>query len=269
MSSDSAKKTIGVALGVCLVCSVFVSSATVALSEKQEENKKLDKIENILEAADLKPEGNSEEIKEVYHKKIKTELINLETGEVVPEDQYTKELMPENFDLKKIISNPDLVTPIPPEKDIARIKKKPKYMLVYKVMDKDGNVSKYILPIYGKGLWSTLYGFIALDKDLKTISGITFYEHGETPGLGGEVDNPRWKQLWKGKQAFNDNWQPIIKVIKGKVDPSSPEANHTIDGLSGATLTTRGVNNLVRFWLSEEGYGHFLRTLRGMKNEQV
>ncbi len=269
MSSDSAKKTIGVALGVCLVCSVFVSSATVALSEKQEENKKLDKIENILEAADLKPEGNSEEIKEVYHEKIKTELINLETGEVVPEDQYTKELMPENFDLKKIISNPDLVTPIPPEKDIARIKKKPKYMLVYKVMDKDGNVSKYILPIYGKGLWSTLYGFIALDKDLKTISGITFYEHGETPGLGGEVDNPRWKQLWKGKQAFNDNWQPIIKVIKGKVDPSSPEANHTIDGLSGATLTTRGVNNLVRFWLSEEGYGHFLRTLRGMKNEQV
>jgi len=269
MSSDSAKKTIGVALGVCLVCSVFVSSATVALSSKQEENKKLDKIENILEAADLKPEGNSEEIKQVYHEKIKTELINIETGEVVPEEQYTKELMPENFDLKKIIGNPELVEEIPAEKDIAGIKKKPKYMLIYKVLDENGNVSKIILPIYGKGLWSTLYGFLALDKDLKTITGITFYEHGETPGLGGEVDNPRWKQLWKGKKAFDENWKPIIKVIKGKVDPSSPEANHMVDGLSGATLTTRGVDNLVRFWLSDEGYGNFLKTLRGKKNEQV
>ncbi len=269
MSSDSAKKTLGVALGVCLVCSVFVSSATVALGPKQEENKKLDKIENILEAADLTPEGNSEEIKKIYHDKIKTELVNLETGEVVPEDQYTKELMPENFDLKKVISNPDLVVEIPADKDIARIKRKPKYMLIYKVVDDSGKVSRYILPIYGKGLWSTLYGFLALDKNLKTITGITFYEHGETPGLGGEVDNPKWKKLWKGKIAFDENWNPIIRVIKGKVDPSSPEANHTVDGLSGATLTTRGVNNLVRFWLSNEGYGHFLKTLRGMKNEQV
>ncbi len=269
MSSDSAKKTIGVALGVCLVCSVFVSSATVALSSKQEENKKLDKIQNILEAADLKTEDNPEEINNIYKQKIKTELINLETGEVVPEDQYTKELMPENFDIKKVIADPDLVEPIPPEKDLARIKRKPKYMLVYMVLDENGEVSKYILPIYGKGLWSTLYGFLALNKDLKTISGITFYEHGETPGLGGEVDNPRWKQLWKGKKAFNDNWEPVIRVIKGKVDPSDPKADHTVDGLSGATLTTRGVDHLVRFWLSDDGYGNFLKTLRGKKNEQV
>ena len=77
------------------------------------------------------------------------------------------------------------------------IKRKPKYMVIYEVEEGD-KIDKYIFPIYGKGLWSTMYGFIALDKDLKTIKGFTFYEHGETPGLGGEVDNPKWKNIVEG-----------------------------------------------------------------------
>jgi Na+-transporting NADH:ubiquinone oxidoreductase subunit C len=123
-------------------------------------------------------------------------------------------------------------------------------------------VEKLILPIYGKGLWSTLYGFLALEKDLKTVSGITFYQHGETPGLGGEVDNPNWKGKWQGKQAFDDSGDVIIKVIKGAVIPGAPDADHQIDGLSGATLTARGVDNLVQFWLGENGYGPYLQQIR-------
>ncbi len=134
-------------------------------------------------------------------------------------------------------------------------------MAVYFIQE-NGITEKVVLPVYGKGLWSTMYGFVALDRDLMTVRGLTFYEHAETPGLGGEIDNARWKKSWDGKQAFNREGIIRIRVIKGSVDNSRPEAKYQIDGLSGATLTSRGVNNLVRFWLGENGYGPFLKRLK-------
>ena len=266
MSSDSTKKTILVALGVCLVCSVLVSSAAVALSKIQDENKKLDKLTNILSAGELLQEGR--DVTEIYNEKIKPVMIELETGSLVPNDQFDDKFNIETFNIKNIASDPKLSTKIDPDNDIADIKRKPKYMVIYEVFEGD-KIDKYILPIYGKGLWSTLYGFIALDRDLQTIKGLTFYEHGETPGLGGEVDNPKWKNSWKGKQAFNDNGKVIIQVIKGIVDQSSSASNHQIDGLSGSTITTRGVDNLVNFWLGENGYGPFFDKQEGEAHEQI
>ena len=95
------------------------------------------------------------------------------------------------------------------------------------------------------------------------MRGLTFYEHGETPGLGGEVDNPLWKAQWNGKVAFDDAGKRILQVMKGKVDLSLPSAAHQIDGLSGSTLTTRGVDNTIRFWLGPDGYGPWLEKMRG------
>jgi Na+-transporting NADH:ubiquinone oxidoreductase subunit C len=174
----------------------------------------------------------------------------------------------ESFYFIEVASYPDLSTRIDPDDDIADIKRKPKYMVIYEVLEGD-RIDKYILPIYGKGLWSTLYGFIALDSDLQTIKGLTFYEHGETPGLGGEVDNPRWKEQWKGKQAFDDEGKITIEVIKGIVDRSSPESKYQIDGLSGSTITTRGVDYLVKFWLGDQGYGPFFANQKGEVHEQI
>jgi len=268
MSSDSTKKTVTVALGVCLVCSFLVSSITVSLGEKQNTNQRIDKIVNILMAGDLDySAGNPEKI---YEERIKTVVVELETGNIIPEEKYDDMLNPERFDIKKISGNPKYSDPIPAADDIAGIKIKPKFMVIYEVMDTNNSVDKYILPIYGKGLWSTLYGFIALDKELKMVRGITFYQHGETPGLGGEVDNPNWKASWKGKKAFDENLNPVIQVLKGKVDPSNPNSNRQIDGLSGSTLTTRGVDNLVKFWLSDKGYGGFLKNVKtGISHEEL
>jgi Na+-transporting NADH:ubiquinone oxidoreductase subunit C len=134
-------------------------------------------------------------------------------------------------------------------------------MVIYRVIEDDITV-RYILPIYGMGLWSTMYGFIALNRDLSTIDGFTFYEHAETPGLGGEIDNPGWKRIWIGKQAFDSEGKLRIHVIKNHVDAADPDAVYTVDGLSGSTLTTRGVDQTVRFWLGEGGYGSFIRRLR-------
>jgi Na+-transporting NADH:ubiquinone oxidoreductase subunit C len=251
MSVDSIKNTLMVALGVCLVSAVLVSSSVVTLKPTQVENARLDKLKNILMAADLYT--TPETIESTYKERIKPKVITLNNGQIIPEDELPQLLSYENFDIKKVSSDPAHSAAMDAQKDVAGIRRLPKEMLIYQVRNGDV-VEKYILPVYGQGLWSTLYGFLALDSDLKTIRGITFYEHGETPGLGGEVDNPRWKAQWKGKMAYDDNMKILIEVLKGQVDPTSPQAGHQIDGLGGSTITTRGVHNLVRFWLGENGY---------------
>ena len=268
MSADSTKKIIVVALGVCAVCSILVSVAAVSLHGIQEQNKTEEKIRNILLAGGLLKKGQN--VEKVYDEKIQAEIVNLETGQPIPDSEYNEELEPNTFDIKTVASDPKYNMKIPANEDIAQIRVMPKYMAVYFVEGENDELEEVILPFYGKGLWSTMYGFIALGKDIRTIEGLTFYEHGETPGLGGEVDNPRWKIQWKGKQAFDIHGNLKIQVIKGRVDSGSPEAIYEVDGLSGSTLTTRGVDNMIRFWLGENGYGPFLDNLKKeVKHEQL
>jgi Na+-transporting NADH:ubiquinone oxidoreductase subunit C len=122
-------------------------------------------------------------------------------------------------------------------------------------------IEKIILPIKGYGLWSTLYGFLALESDLQTVAGIGFYEHAETPGLGGEIDNPNWKASWVGKQAYNQG-EFAITVLKGRVDLDRAGSESQIDGLAGATLTTKGVDNLLKYWLGEQGFQPLISYLK-------
>ena len=258
--SSSFKQTLLVAFSICFIASILVSTAAVGLKPIQENNKKADLLKNILIVGDIYKEG--EDVNKLYEENIVPEIIELKTGEVLPEEKFDKLVNLEDFDIHAVANSNKWGTVVPEDKDIAKIKRMPKYMIIYKVM-KNNQVDKYILPIYGKGLWSTMYAFISLGKDLHTIEGLSFYEHGETPGLGGEVDNPKWKKLWVGKQAYDANGNLKIRVIKRKVDPNSPDAKYEVDGLSGATLTTRGVNNLVRFWLGDDGYGPLLKKLRG------
>jgi len=259
VASDSIKKTFGVALGVCLVCSVLVSSTVVSLKPIQDENKKLDKLKNILIAGNLLEEGK--DIETIYNNRIKPVIVDLETGEIIPEDKYDAVINPKTYDVKNIVKNAKYSKTIPSSEDIAKIKIMPKQMLIYLVM-KEGEMESIILPVYGKGLWSTMYGLMALDKNIVDVNGFTFYEHGETPGLGGEVDNPNWKAQWVGKKIFDEDWDLRIEVIKSLVDREKPDAIYKVDGLSGSTLTTRGVNDLIRFWLGDNGYGKFLKKVR-------
>ena len=131
-----------------------------------------------------------------------------------------------------------------------------------------GGLDQIILPVSGKGLWSTMKGFIALEKDTRTVRGFGFYEHGETPGLGGEVDNPRWRAQWKGKEVLGDSFEVVVDVLKGKVNAESPEAKYQIDGLSGATITARGVEALLHHWLGPQGYALYLASIREMSQEE-
>ncbi len=253
------KKTLFVALCVCIVCSVLVSTAAVSLQGIQEENRKLDRIRNIFIAGDIPVE--SENIKLMYEKKVRPIIVDVQSGKPVPDSGMNDRLDPDHFDIQTMAADREYGMEIPSGKDRARIKRMPKYMVIYSIMDNQGKRT-IVLPVFGKGLWSTMYGFIALDDDLQTVKGFTVYQHAETPGLGGEVDNVLWKKSWKGKQALDEEGKVKIEVLKGKVDMSRQEAGHQIDGLSGATLTSRGVDSLVRFWLGESGYGLFLKRLK-------
>ena len=251
-SNDSISKTIIVALTLCIVCSVFVSTAAVMLRPMQETNKSLDRKTNILAAAGMLKSGVS--VEEQF-KSVTTRAVDLTTGE------FTDEVDISSFDQNKAAKTPGMSTDLNEEQDVAKIGRRSDYALVYLVED-EGGLEKVILPIKGYGLWSTLYGFIALEKDLNTVAGLGFYEHGETPGLGGEVDNPSWKAKWVGKETYGEDGDVVLSVIKGSVDNSRPQAVHQVDGLSGATLTSRGVDNLIKFWMGENGFAPFLANLR-------
>lgn len=252
-SNDSIRKTLIVAFSLCIVCSVLVSAAVVMLQPVQEVNSLLDRKRNILAAAGMLEEGRS--VEEQFSQVI-TRVVDLRTGRFADDVQD-----PLKYDQRKAIKDPALSDALSAEQDIAKINRREQYSLVYLVKDANGAIERIILPIRGYGLWSTLYGFVALEADANTIAGIGFYQHGETPGLGGEVDNPRWKAFWPGKQVYRDG-EVHIGLIKGSVDPASANAPWEVDGLAGATLTSRGVTNLVHFWLGENGFEPFLNNLR-------
>jgi Na+-transporting NADH:ubiquinone oxidoreductase subunit C len=260
MPRDSLKHTIFVAVILCVVCSLIVSSAAVSLRPIQQANKRRLTQKEILRAAGVLDESKKAPKISKQFKQIETRLIDLENGREV--DAGTVD--PETYDPLKAANDPQLSVEIPPEKDVAGIKRREKYAFVYFLKDGKGGFSKVILPIYGKGLWSTMYGYLALEKDLQTVAGITFYKDGETPGLGGEINNPNWQASWVGKIAREEvdgELEPAINVIKGGVNESSPDAEHQIDALSGATITSNGVENTIAYWLGDDGFAPFLRHL--------
>lgn len=257
MPRDSIRHTFFVAFVLCVCCSVLVSVAAVLLRPAQQANKLAFMKKNILIAAGLfdEKEHKHKDVEKLFLQ-VETRIVNLETGE------YTDEPNVDQYDQRKAAKDPDWSKKIPSENDPAVLKRREKYSLVYLIRKENNSLDQIVLPIRGYGLWSTLYGFLALDADTTTIRGITFYEHGETPGLGGEVDKPDWKAQWNGKKPFDENWNVKIEVIKGVVTPDDPQRKYKVDGLSGATITTRGVSNMLQFWLGEDGFGPFLKTIR-------
>jgi Na+-transporting NADH:ubiquinone oxidoreductase subunit C len=247
-NNDSFIKTISVAVILCFVCSVIVSSAAVLLKERQQANASLDKKKNILVAAALYHEGMN--IEKAF-KNIEHQLVDLATGRFILSDEPEKFNQRASAKLKK--------SSIKIENDLARLGRRSKIASVYLVKTShstNAKIKTIILPIHGKGLFSTLYGFIALKADKRTVVGLKFYEQGETPGLGGEVENPQWLKKWVGKKALNDQGLPSLKLVK-----LAPKNEFEVDALSGASMTTRGVQNMLDYWLSQSAFGPFLAHL--------
>lgn len=252
--NDSIKKTLTVAFALCIVCSVVVSTAAVVLRPTQQQNEEIDRMSNILQVADLLQPGIG--IDEQFEDSVTARVVNLETGE------YAEDKDPVTYNQFEAASDPAQSRTLSGEQDLAGIGRQENYATVYLVGDPD-DPEQIIVPVRGQGLWSLMSGYLALEGDANTVAGLSFYDHGETPGLGGEIDNPDWKAQWEGKKIYpEDSMDPAIRVVKGNVGEQTPEAEYKVDGLSGATLTSNGVTNLMQFWLSDSGFAEYLARFR-------
>ena len=249
---DSISNTLIVAVGLSLVCSVIVSSAAIVLKPVQEKNEEEFRQQIILDVAGLmQPGGNTAEL----FAAIEPRMVDLESGD------YTDAVDATTFDALMAASDPELGIAIPADADIAGIGRRAKYAAVYIVRD-GAKIDQVILPVYGKGLWSTMLGYLSLSPDGNTIKGLRFYAHGETPGLGDQIDKEPWRAQWVGKLVYDGGDEPQIRVIKGVVPAAAPDARYMIDGLSGATLTANGVTGLVQYWTGPHGFGPYLKKFR-------
>ena len=247
--------TIGFAAVVCVVCAVLVSTAAVTLRDLQQANAELYRKINVLQAAGLAAPGEALERAEVERRFASFEVvaIDLESGEVADDVDVA------TYDQRRAVGDPSASHA--GERNAAQITRVPNRVLAYRQLDDAGRVELLVLPIEGKGLWSTLYGYLALGSDLTTVRGLTYYEHAETAGLGGEVDNPRWKALWPGRKVYDEDGDVAIEVVRGNAGPPQTDP-YRVDGLSGATITSRGVTAMLELWLGPQGYGPYLQRLK-------
>jgi len=263
-NKDSISNIVIVALSLCLVAAIVVSTVAVSLKPTRQANKDLDRAKNILIAAGLFEKGKTADgqIDELF-KQFEIRLVDLRNGKLLTASEaQALDIDPRTYEQRRASKDPEGSRGLDNSEDLASISRQANYSVAYLLKTGD-QIDRMVLPIHGYGLWSTLYGFIALDGDLKTVAGITFYEHQETAGLGGEVDNPAWKASWEGKEIYAADGHVALTVIKGNVDLANPAASHQIDGLSGASLTSRGVQNLIQFWMGEQGFGPALEKLKG------
>ncbi|WP_340620998.1 Na(+)-translocating NADH-quinone reductase subunit C [Xenorhabdus siamensis] len=250
-NNDSIGRTFLVVFVLCLVCSIVVAGSAVGLKAQQQEQKLLDKQRNILDVAGLlKPDMTTAEIKATYNSRIQPRLLDLKTA--------TLEKSEGNFDLNNALRSDETSIALSPEQDLAKIRRRADRAEIYLVKDGDGKTTELVLPVYGSGLWSMMYAFISIDVDGVTSRGITYYSHGETPGLGGEVDNPQWRKQWVGKKLYNPQGAPALRIVRG----GAGDNPYGVDGLSGATLTSNGVQHMFDFWLGDNGFGPFLKKVR-------
>ncbi|GGA71266.1 Na(+)-translocating NADH-quinone reductase subunit C [Neiella marina] len=253
-NNDTISKTLTVVIGLCLVCSLIVSVAAVGLKPTQQYNKALDKQRNILEAAGLLDKAAGD-ISGTFDKYIEAKVVDLATGTYV--DMSSEDAAA--YDQRKMAKTSGENIVLSADQDVASIKRIAQKANVYLAKDEAGEVTSIILPVHGYGLWSTMYAFLAIKPDTNTVQALVYYDQLETPGLGGEVENPSWKNLWVGKKLFDDDWNLAIRVVKGGATPGDI---HGVDGLAGATLTANGVQNTFDFWLSDDAFGPYLAKVR-------
>lgn len=259
-------KTISVALTLCLVCSVLVSAVAVGLKPAQIENARLDRNKNILVAAGMydAESDTADDVAERF-KDFDVEIIDLSKGSYVDDEALKAAGIPDRnaYDASQATKNKALSEDLG-NNDPAGIGRKPKYAKVYVKKDDAGKPEMVVLPIQGYGLWGTIYGFLTLESDMNTIKGISFYEHKETPGLGARIEEPEWRAKWSGIHSYDENGNVATGVTKA----GTPKENW-VDGISGATLTGRGVSNMIQFWLGEQGYKPYLDLLREQNGQTL
>lgn len=258
--NDTIGKTLLVVGLLCLVCSVVVTGSAVGFRAVQQEQRRLDVQRNLMNVAGLlQPNMTPAHIEATFQKYVEPRLLDLPSGQLLDANAAA------NFDLSAALRSDEESTLLSADEDIAGIRRRSNQLPIYLVRNDQHNIDMIILPIHGSGAWSMMYAFLAVEPDGNTIRAFAYYRQGETPGLGGEIQNPNWSRNFTGRQLFNAQGEPALRLVQGGPKPGDI---HGVDGLTGATLTANGVQNTFDFWLGSMGFGPFLQKVRegAMKN---
>ena len=214
---------------VTIICSLFLSITDSVYKQQINDNKALDRKKNILLCTDINRDSllsyEPLKIEEEYRNRIVEKVLEVNEDGIVSD---------ESIKISDLMINDDLTTGMQ-----TYLKDGKEYLPLYETEN------RIIIPISGKGLWSTLYGFFAIDKqDYNTVKAITFYQHKETPGLGGEVDSEKFQNEFVGKKIYDNDWNlESIGIVK------APN-NNQVQAISGATITSNGLNDFLKRDLS-------------------
>ncbi len=257
MNTDKPGTALLIVVMVALVCSVLVSVSTVGLRPLQERNALIERSRNIVALSGLVEPGVALSGDEVLAAvaQMEVRIVNIDTGE------FYDGLDPEEFNPRRAVLDPELGVGIPADQDLAQLGRRSRFEIVY-IAYKGDEIHRVILPVVGQGMWSTLYGYIALENDFSTIADVTFYEQAETAGIGDKIADPNWLAIWRGRALFGSDDSYRFRVAGGPVDPGSAAAAHEVDGISGATVTASAVSRLVQYWFGPHGYAPFIENLR-------
>jgi Na+-transporting NADH:ubiquinone oxidoreductase subunit C len=239
-------RTLLVALAVCGACAALVTASVVTLRPIQLANRQREQARRIQALVAGLP-GVAELVEAAGAVELELRAVELDSG------AYASGVDPERL----LERSPREGVALPPERDPAGIGWRPRVAPVYELRRANA-VHTVILPVWGRGYLSTMRGYLALAGDANTVRGITFVEHDETPGLGAEIENPQWRALWADKRLRDESGEVRIRVVQ---EASRAQDPYHVQGISGATKTSEGVSELVRFWVGPDGFGPYLERI--------
>lgn len=219
------------------IVAVLLSFVATQLKPKQQMNVEIERKQDILRSV-----GQAQQAREVDDK---NSYIEEEFGKYIT-DSYVV-----NFEGEKVDADAFEVT-LQMEQEVKIDQKERRYPIF--VYSENGN-EMYVVPVRGKGLWGPIWGYVAFEEDLNTISGAVFDHQGETPGLGAEINMGWFQEPFEGKTIFDDQGNFVsIEVVKGGADPNDP---HGVDAISGGTITSKGLEDMLQDCLA--GYVNYFK----------
>jgi len=252
MNNDSPRKAVLVVIGVAFACSVMVSATRMLLAPADRGVVDIARARHVLAAAGLIASAGTPDDSEVLelYRDLAPTAVDLAAGTAVD--------MPDAaaYDQRAAAADPARSIAIPRERDLAGLGRRASIALAYRVRQGGNGI---VLPIHGKGMWSTIYGYVGLEADLSTVTGISFYEQAETPGVGDRFLEPAWLDSWKGKAIFDDSGQLRLGI---SVPEPGEIARYRVDAISGATVTSDRIAAMIHYWLGPDGFGPYLERLR-------
>jgi len=245
---DHPVRAIGMTALVATVSAVLVATSVLYLRPVQQANQSKSEQALLANIVSTLP-GLEDVLLESGIDSLRTRWVHLDTGEISTQSPDI------DYDVETAATDPNWSVEIPKADDVAGIVRRARHLPVH-LLEKQGKLELVVLPVYGSGYQSTIRAWLALSGDVQTVISFSIVDQAETPGLGARIVEPAWLAQWAQRPLYNNEGDLTLRVSVGPA-----VSDNEIDGVSGATLTGNGINNLLQYWLSDQAFGPFLKNV--------